>query len=67
MADGADFERRAVWRTIGGSAAVLALAGSLLFFSIVFGRSAADEPGQRELAAVTFVVDGMMKSRSGAT
>lgn len=67
MADHTDFEQRVVWRTIGGGAAVLALACCLLLLSVGFGPSKADESVQRELATVTFVVGGMMKSRSGAT
>ena len=67
MADDSDFEERPVRWTIGGSVAALALAGCLLFLWIVFGVSTADETGERELAAVTFVVGGMMKSRSGIT
>lgn len=65
MADDTNFERRSLWRTIGSSAAVLALAcGSLL---LLIDPSTADEPGQHELVSVTFVVGGMMKSRSGTT
>ncbi len=67
MADDSDFEERPVRRTIGGSVAALALVGGLLLLWSDSGLSAGDEIGDRELAAVTFIVGGMMKSRSGAT
>ncbi len=68
MPDDSDFEERYVRWTIGGSVAALASVGCLVLLWAVFGvGTAAEETGERELAAVTFVVGGMLKSRSGIT
>ena len=67
MADDTDFEGRAVRWAIGGSVAALALVGGLLLLWSDFGLSADEETAERELAAVTFIVGGVMTSRSGAT
>ena len=65
MADDTDFEERPVRRAIGGS--VVALAGGVVLLWSLFGVSLAEATEERDLDAVTFVVGGMMKSRSGAT
>ena len=49
------------------SAVALATLACLALVWLSFGRSTADETGDPGVAAVTFVVGGMMKSRSGAT
>ncbi len=67
MAEDGDFEEPSVRWSIGGSVAALALLGCLVFLWIVFDISTAEETAERGLAAVTFVVGGMMKSRSGIT
>ncbi len=69
MADDTDFEERPVrWGVVASVAAlaVVAVCCLLLFWSDL-GLSTGEETGERELAAVTFIVGGMMKSRSGAT
>ena len=69
MADDTDFEERPVRWALGGSVATLALVAAccLVLLWSDFGLSTGEETGERELAAVTFIVGGMMKSRSGAT
>ncbi len=69
MADDTDFEERPVRWAIGGSVAALALVAvcCLVLLWSDFGLSTGEKTGERELAAVTFIVGGMMKSRSGAT
>ncbi len=69
MADDTDFEERPVRWAIGGPVAALALVAvcCLVLLWSDLGLSAGEETGERELAAVTFIVGGMMKSRSGAT
>ena len=67
MADDTDFEEHPVRWANGGSVAALSWVGCLVFLWIVFGLSRVAETGEHELAAVTFVVGGMMKSRSGIT
>ncbi len=69
MADDTDFEERPARWAMGGVVALLALIAvcCLLPFWSDFGLSTGEETGERELAAVTFIVGGMMKSRSGAT
>ncbi len=69
MADDTDFEDRRVRWAIGGSIVALAVVAAccLLLFWGDFGRSTGEETMERELATVTFIVGGMMKSRSGAT
>ena len=69
MADNRNFEERPVRWAIGGSVAVLALVAAccLVLLWNDFGLSTDEETGEHELAAVTFIVGGMMKSRSGAT
>ncbi len=69
MSDNSDFEERPVrWAMVGSVAAlaVVAVGGLLLFWSDL-GLSTGEESRERELSAVTFIVGGMMKSRSGAT
>ena len=69
MADDADFEERPVRWVMGGSVAALAVIAvwSLSLFWTDSGPSTGEEARQREVAVVTFIVGGMMKSRSGAT
>ncbi len=67
MADDTDFEERPVRWAIAGSVAALALVGCLVLLWVVSGPSTANETAEHQLAAVTFVVGGMMKSRSGTT
>ncbi len=69
MADDTDFEERPVRWAIGGSVAALALVVvcCLVLLWSDSGLSTDEETGERELAAVTFIVGGMMKSRSAAT
>ncbi len=69
MADDTDFEERPVRWAIGGSVAALALVVvcCLVLLWSDSGLSTDEETGERELAVVTFIVGGMMKSRSGAT
>ncbi len=69
MADEPDFEERPVrWAIVGAVAAIAVVAvGWLLLSWSDFGLSTGEETRERELAAVTFIVGGMMKSRSGAT
>ncbi len=67
MADDNDFEERPVRLAVCGPVAVLvAVCGVLLFWSDT-GLATGDETEEEGLAAVTFIVGGMMKSRSGAT
>ncbi len=69
MADEPDFEERPTrWAMVGFVAALAVVAvGGLLLFWNDFGLSTGEETRERELAAVTFIVGGMLKSRSGAT
>ncbi len=69
MAGDIAFEERPVRRAFGGSVAALALLAvcCLVLLSSNLGLSTGEETRERELAAVTFIVGGMMKSRSGAT
>ncbi len=69
MADDTDFEERPVRWALGGSVAALAFVATccLVLLWSVFGLSTSEKTEERELAAVTFIVGGMMKSRSGAT
>ncbi len=69
MADDPDFEVRPIrWAMVGCVAALAVVAVYfLLFFWSDLGLSTGEETRERELAAVTFIVGGMMKSRSGAT
>ncbi len=69
MVDDTDLEERPVRWAIGGSVAALALVAvcCLVLLWSDFGLSTGEKTGERELAAVTFIVGGMMKSRSGAT
>ncbi len=69
MADDTDSEERPVrWAMVGSVAtlAVVAVCCPLLLWSD-FGLPTGEETLEQELAAVTFIVGGMMKSRSGAT
>ncbi len=69
MADDPDFEVRPIrWAMVGSVAAlaVVAVCCLLLLWSDL-GLLTGEETRERELAAVTFIVGGMMKSRSGAT
>ena len=69
MADDADFEERPVRWATGGWVAALAVVAVCCFVLLWsdLGRSMGKETEERELAAVSFIVGGMMKSRSGAT
>ncbi len=69
MSDDTDFEERPVrWAMVGSVAALAVVAiGCLLLFWSDLGLSTGEETRERELATVTFIVGGMMKSRSGAT
>ncbi len=68
MADDPDFEVRPIrWAMVGSVAALAVVVVSFLLFSSDFDLSTGEETRERELAAVTFIVGGMMKSRSGAT
>ena len=69
MADEPDFEERPTrWAMVGSVAAIAVVAvGWFLLSWSDFGLSTGEETRERELAAVTFIVGGMMKSRSGAT
>ncbi len=69
MADETDFKERSGRGAMGGLAAALALVAvcCLLPFWSDFGRSAGVQTREQGLAEVTFIVGGMMKSRSGAT
>jgi hypothetical protein len=69
MIDDIDSEERPVRWPIGGSVAALAFVAvcCVVLLWSDFGLSADEQTAERELAAVTFIVGGMMKSRSGAT
>ncbi len=68
MADDPDFEVRPIrWAMVGSVAALAVAVCCLLLFWSDLGLSTGEQTGERELAAVTFIVGGMMKSRSGAT
>ncbi len=69
MADDTDFEEPPVRWALGVSVAALALVAvcCLVLLWSDSGLSTDEETGERELAVVTFIVGGMMKSRSGAT
>ncbi len=69
MANDTDFkERPARWAMVGSVAtlAVVAVCCPLLLWSDL-DLSTAEETREQGLAGVTFIVGGMMKSRSGAT
>ncbi len=69
MADDTDFKERPVRWAFGGTLAALAVVAvcCLLLLRSDFGLPTAEETREQGLAAVTFIVGGMMKSRSGAT
>ena len=69
MTDDTDLEERPARWAMGGVVALLALIAvcCLLPFSSDFGRSTGVQTREQGLAEVTFIVGGMMKSRSGAT
>ena len=69
MADDTEFEERNVRWALRGSVAVIT-AAAVSFLLLLWsdsGLPTGDEISDGELAAVTFMVGGMMKSRSGAT
>ena len=69
MADEPDFEERPTrWAMVGSVAAIAVVAvGWLLLSWSDLDLSTGEETRERELAAVTFIVGGMLNSRSGAT
>ena len=69
MTDETDLKDRPARWALRGSVAVIAAAAVLLLLLLWsdFGPSTGEEVSEGELAAVTFIVGGMMKSRSGAT
>ena len=69
MADDTDFEERPARWAMGGLVAALALIAvcCLLPLWSDFGLSTGVQTREQGLAEVTFIVGGMMKSRSGAT
>ncbi len=69
MADEAEFKEPPARWSIGGLLAALALVAvcCLLPFWSDFGLSTGEQTREHGLAEVTFIVGGMMKSRSGAT
>ncbi len=69
MADDSDFEERPVRWAMGGVVAALAVVSvcCLLPFWSDLGLSTGMQTREQGLAEVTFIVGGMMKSRSGAT
>ncbi len=69
MADDSHFEERPARWVVGDVVAALALVTVCCLVSLGcdFGLSAGPQAREYGLAEVTFIVGGMMKSRSGAT
>ncbi len=69
MADDSHFEARPARWVAGDVVVTLAVVGGccLLALGCDFGLSTGPQTREHGLAEVTFIVGGMMKSRSGAT